>query len=151
MGGSWTMTDAWVFAAIADDRPARAHTLAEVIAITDGINHAVLTEEEFTAAAGRLAAAGLIDADAARERYWPTEAGANLRRRWRHGAFGWIEAIPPACAASGSRKTVTGRCPQEFSTRRSASIWRGQPSGKNHASRALAQAIGCGLGRAGHL
>ena len=101
MGGSWTMTDAWVFAALANDRPARVHTLAEVIAVADGINHAVLTEEEFTAAAGRLAAAGLIDADAARERYWPTEAGANLRRRWRHGAFGWIEAIPPGLRRLG--------------------------------------------------
>jgi hypothetical protein len=52
MGRSWTMTDAWVFAAIAHDRPARVHTLAEVIAIADGINHAVLTE---TAAVGRRA------------------------------------------------------------------------------------------------
>ncbi len=34
-------------------------------------------------------------------RYWPTEAGANLRRRWRHGAFGWIDAIPPGLRRLG--------------------------------------------------
>jgi len=95
------MTDAWVFAAIANDRPARVHTLAEVITIADGINHAVLTQAEFTAAAGRLMAAGVIDADAARDRYWPTEAGANLRRRWRNGAFGWIDAILPGLRRLG--------------------------------------------------
>jgi len=42
-----------------------------------------------------LLGAGLIGADAEADRYWLTDAGANIRERWRHGAFGWIEAIPP--------------------------------------------------------
>jgi hypothetical protein len=91
----WTGSDAWVFAAIANDRPPATHTLSELVGIADGINHAVLTEAEFTKAIGRLLAAGLIGADADADRYWPTEAGANIRERWRHGAFGWISAIPP--------------------------------------------------------
>jgi hypothetical protein len=89
------MSDAWVFAAIAHDGPPAAHTLTELIAIADGINHAVPIEAEFTQAIGRLLAAGLIGADPEADRYWPTEAGADIRERWRHGAFGWIDAIPP--------------------------------------------------------
>jgi hypothetical protein len=92
---AWTGSDAWVFAAIANDQPPATHTLTELIGIADGINHAVLTEPEFTQAIGRLLAAGLIEADAEADRYWPTEAGVNIRQRWRHGAFGWITAIPP--------------------------------------------------------
>ena len=64
-GGSWLTSDAWVFAAIANDQPARTHTLVELIAIADGINHAVPTESEFTKAVGRLLSAGLIGADSA--------------------------------------------------------------------------------------
>ncbi len=100
--GGWLMSDAWVFAAIANDRPARAHTLAEIIAIADGINHAVLTELELTTAVGRLLSAGLIEADAAADRYRPTQAGSAIRRRWRHGAFGWIDAIPPQLERLGA-------------------------------------------------
>lgn len=92
---SWTTTDAWVLAAIINDTPPRPHTLAEVIAIADGINHDILSQTEFTRAVGRLLAAALIEADAAADRYLPTEAGAALRSRWRHGAFGWITSIPP--------------------------------------------------------
>jgi hypothetical protein len=95
MARTWTMTDAWVFAAVANDQPPAVHKLTEIIAIADGINHDVLQEEEFTGSVGRLIAAGLIDADAHRDRYWPTAAGARLRKHWKHGAFGWIEAIPP--------------------------------------------------------
>ena len=47
------------------------------------------------AIARELIAAGLIDADGQRDRYWPTDAGAELRKRWKHGAFGWIAAITP--------------------------------------------------------
>ena len=89
------MTDAWVFAAIAHDQPPAVHKLTEIIAIADGINHDVVTEDEFTKSVGRLIAAGLINADAQRDRYWPTDAAADLRKRWRNGAFGWITAIPP--------------------------------------------------------
>lgn len=92
---AWTSSDAWVFAAIAKDRPPATHTLSELIGIADAINHLVLTEAEFTQAIGRLVAAGLVGADAEADRYWPTQAGANISERWRHGLFGWIEAIPP--------------------------------------------------------
>jgi hypothetical protein len=91
----WTMTDAWVFSAIAYDGPSARHTLREVIGIADGINHDVLAEGEFSRAVGRLLSAELIEAEAGTDRYWPTEAGAKLRERWRHGLFGWIDAIPP--------------------------------------------------------
>lgn len=91
----WTMSDAWVFATIANDRPPASHTLTELIAIADGINHCVLTEEEFSRAVGRLLSAGLIEVDSGADRYWPTQAGARIREPWRHGLFGWIEAIPP--------------------------------------------------------
>src|ERR1700730_8340177 len=94
-GGSWLARDGRGFAAIANDQPARTHTLVELIAIADGINHAVPTESEFTKAVGRLLSAGLIGADSAADHYWPTEAGTLLRQRWRHGLFGWINVIPP--------------------------------------------------------
>lgn len=107
----WLGSDAWVFAAIATDQPARAHTLAEIIAIADDINHAVLTEPEFTTAIGRLLAAGLIEADAAADRYQPTQAGTAIRRRWRHGAFGWIEAIPPQLERLGKPRDTRWSLP----------------------------------------
>ena len=65
----WTMSDAWVFAAIANDRPPAAHTLVQLIAMADGINHDVLTEGELTRAIGRLLSAGLIEADPKADRY----------------------------------------------------------------------------------
>lgn len=105
------MADAWVFAAIANDSPPRVLTLTEVIGIADGINHAVLREEEFTAAAGRLLAAGLIDADAARDRYWLTGTGASLAKRWQHGLFGWIEAIPPGLRQRGEPQDTNWSLP----------------------------------------
>lgn len=89
------MTDAWVFAAVAHDQPPAIHKLTEIIAIADGINHDVLMEQEFTKSVARLITAGLIDADVLRDRYWPTDAGADLRSHWKHGAFGWITEIPP--------------------------------------------------------
>lgn len=90
----WTMTDAWVFAAIANDRPPTPHSLIEVIAIADGINHDVLTEDQFSRAIGHLLGAELIGVDVDADRYWPTRAGAAIRARWRHGLFGWIDSIP---------------------------------------------------------
>jgi hypothetical protein len=80
---------------------APAATLVEVLAIADGINHSVLAEAEFTNAIGRLAAAGLVEADAGTDRYQPTDVGAALRKPWRHGAFGWIQAIPPQLGKIG--------------------------------------------------
>lgn len=109
--GEWLMSDAWVFAAIANDGPASSHTLAEIIAIADGINHAAPTEPEFTTAIGRLLSVGLIAAECAADRYRPTEAGSAIRRRWRHGAFGWIEAIPPQLARLGGPRDTAWSLP----------------------------------------
>src|SRR5690349_9288969 len=60
MGAEWTMADAWVFAAIASDRPDDVRSLRQVIGIADAMNHAILMEEEFARAIGRLLGAGLI-------------------------------------------------------------------------------------------
>lgn len=89
------MSDAWVFAAIAYDRPPTAHTLAEVIAVADRIDHCVVTEAEFTRAIGRLLAAGLIEADPEADRYCPTPAGSRIKERWRHGLFDWSNSLLP--------------------------------------------------------
>ena len=109
---AWTGSDAWMFAAIANDRPPATHTLTELIAIADVINHAVLTEAEFTRATGRLLAAGLIGADPEADRYWPTETGANIRERWRHGAFGWTDAIPPQLQRLGKPRDTDWSLPE---------------------------------------
>jgi hypothetical protein len=82
-------------AAIAHELPPALRTLIELIGIADGINHDVLSESAFSHAIGRLLSADLIGADADADRYGPTHAGAKIRERWRHGAFGWIDAIPP--------------------------------------------------------
>jgi hypothetical protein len=108
----WAMSDAWVFAAIANDRPPTPHTLIELIAIADGINHNVVTEAEFTQAFGRLLSAGLIGADPEADRYWPTEAGAKIRDRWRHGLFGWINAIPPQLQRLGEPQDTAWSLPE---------------------------------------
>jgi hypothetical protein len=92
MTAEWTMADAWVFAAISSTRPQHAWSLAEVVACADAINHAILLEEEFTTAVGRLISAGLVGADP--DRYWMTEAGMKLRGLWRQGLFGWIDTLP---------------------------------------------------------
>jgi hypothetical protein len=72
------------FAAIANDRQPTPHTLIEVIAIADGINHDLLTEGEFCQTIGRLLAADLIGADADADLYWLTQAGSKLPQ----GRFG---------------------------------------------------------------
>jgi hypothetical protein len=35
------------------------------------------------------------------DHFWLTEAGQQVRRRWRHGLFGWIDALPPALRRQG--------------------------------------------------
>jgi hypothetical protein len=99
----WVFSDAWVFAAIQGHSIEDGDPLTEVIATGDAINHAILTEEEFTRAVPRLINAGLIGADLTADRYWRTQAGHELfeRRMKRHGLFGWIEAIPPALRRLG--------------------------------------------------
>jgi hypothetical protein len=106
------MSDAWVLAAIANDRPPTSHTLTELIAIADGINHCVLAEGEFSQAVGRLLSAGLIEVDSSADRYWPTQAGAKIRERWRHGLFGWIEAMPPQLQRLGHPQDTAWSLPQ---------------------------------------
>ena len=98
MGAEWTMADAWVFAAIAGDRPDDIRSLRQVIGIADAINHAILMEEEFTRAVGRLLGAGLIEADPAADHYQATAAGRALHRRCRGG---WIDTVPAALHALG--------------------------------------------------
>ena len=104
MGGQWQLSDAWVFAAIEGTGVEDGYTLTQVVAKGDGINHAILTEEEFCRAVPRLAAAGLIGAELGADRYWHTEKGSELYARCmrRRGLFGWIDAIPPALRRLGS-------------------------------------------------
>ena len=106
------MSDAWVFAPISNDRLPTSHTLTGLIAIADGLNHCVLTEEEFSRAVGRLLSAGLIEVDSGADRYWPTQAGTRIRERWRHGLFGWVEAIPPQLRRLAEPPASTWSLPQ---------------------------------------
>ncbi|WP_460666589.1 hypothetical protein [Kribbella swartbergensis] len=98
MAAPWVMSDAWVFCSIEGTGPEDGYALAQVVAKADLINHAMLTEAEFTRAVGRLVAAGLIGADGETDRYWHTEAGRMLyrQRMTGRGLFGWMEAIAPA-------------------------------------------------------
>jgi hypothetical protein len=102
-GARWAFSDAWVFAAVGDGPTSVGASLTEVIATGDAINHAILTEAEFTRAVPRLLAAGLIGADHAADRYWYTPAGSAFFRRHMkgRGLFGWIDAIPPALRRLG--------------------------------------------------
>jgi hypothetical protein len=88
----WTESDAWVLGAI---RPG-PRPLAEVIGCGDMINYAILGESEFIQAVPRLVNAGLIEADAAADRYALTPAGSSFCDRCMegHGLFGWIDTFP---------------------------------------------------------
>jgi hypothetical protein len=100
----WGMPDAWLLAAIAIARldPAGdGATLAEVLSAAEGINHATPTRGETELAIRRLLGAGLIVVDDTADHFWLTEAGQQVRRRWRHGLFGWIDALPPALRRHG--------------------------------------------------
>jgi hypothetical protein len=70
VGAQWTISDAWVFSSIEGTSADDGYTLAQIITKADGINHAVLTENEFIQAVPRLVAAGLIGAMAKADRYW---------------------------------------------------------------------------------
>jgi len=97
MPNAWTLSDAWVFAAIAyvaDTGVVGEQTLSDVITYADMINHAIPSEDEFVQAIGRLTATGIVSVSADRARYWPTPAGLELRRRWRHSLFGWDILLP---------------------------------------------------------
>jgi hypothetical protein len=109
----WELSDAWVFSAIEGTGPDDGYTLTQIIAKADGINHAVLTEVEFTQAVPRLLAASLIGAQPEADRYWHTEAGRALyrQRMKRHGLFGWIDAIPPALRRLGEPRDAVWSLP----------------------------------------
>ncbi|MFC4110851.1 hypothetical protein [Micromonospora zhanjiangensis] len=103
MATGWTTSDAWVFSAIAGDSTDDGRTLSQVVARADGINHALLTEAEFTRAVRRLTASRLVEARPETDRYRPTEAGRELyrQRMRRRGLFGWIDVIPAALRRLG--------------------------------------------------
>jgi hypothetical protein len=100
---TWTWSDAWVFASIHGTDRNDGSRLSDIIMRADYINHAILTEAEFTRAVPRLLAVGLIGADAEADRYWLTETGWALyrQRMKRRGLFGWLDAIPPALGRLG--------------------------------------------------
>jgi hypothetical protein len=93
----WTTADAWVFAALQGTGPGAGCPLTSVVRCADAINHAILTQAEFTRAVPRLVAAGLVGADPDADRYWHTDTGRELfaRSMSGRGLFGWIDAIPP--------------------------------------------------------
>ncbi|MBX6723601.1 MAG: hypothetical protein IRY92_10260 [Dactylosporangium sp.] len=113
MATQWALSDAWVFSSIEGTSPDDGYTLTQIIAKADGINHAILTEAEFTQAVSRLVAAGLIGAQPEADRYWHTEAGRTLyrQRMKRRGLFGWIDAIPPALRRLGEPQDMPWSLP----------------------------------------
>jgi hypothetical protein len=100
----WDVSDAWLLAsiAIAPTEHEDGATLAAVLMTAEGINHATSTPGETELAIRRLLGAGLIVVDQSADHFRLTEAGQQVRSRWRHGAFGWIEALPPALRRHGS-------------------------------------------------
>src|SRR5919198_3131291 len=100
----WGIADAWLLAAIASARPdpdGEGATLAEVLTVAEGINHATPTRDETELAIRRLLGSGLIAMDDTADHFRLTQAGQQVRRRWRHGLFGWIDALPPALRRHG--------------------------------------------------
>jgi hypothetical protein len=110
---TWSGSDAWVFSSIRGTGPDDGYTLSEIIETADCINHAILTEAEFTRAVPRLLAAGLIGADAQADRYWLTEAGRGLyrQRMKRRGLFAWMDAIPAALGRLGEPQDTAWSLP----------------------------------------
>ena len=94
----WTHADAWVLASLAGTSADNCCALSEVVARADALNHAVLTEREFTTALARLAAAGL--AVAGPDGYALTPAGAALYED-RAGKGGWAESLPVGLRGHG--------------------------------------------------
>lgn len=103
MAASWTLCDAWVFASLGGVGRRGGFSLQLVIAAADGINHAILTEQEFVRSVPRLVAAELVGVDPQADRYWHTDAGHALSERTTkgRGLFGWTDAILPALAELG--------------------------------------------------
>ena len=110
MTATWTISDAWVLAAIAMTDGDK--TLAELVATADAIEHSVLTEDAFCQSIGRLLGAGLVKADYRADRYGPTEQGTAIRRRWRQGMFTWADAIGPQLERLGNPQDTSWSLPQ---------------------------------------
>jgi hypothetical protein len=142
----WQLSDAWVFAAIEGRSVEDGYSLTQIIAKADGINHAILEEDEFTRAIPRLVNAGLVGADLDADRYWHTDAGHDLyaRRMKRHGLFGWTEALPPALRRLGPPQDGTWVLPHgtfqaavdEWHRRADEILARLTPSGRRKRHRA---------------
>jgi hypothetical protein len=130
------MSDAWVFSSIEGTSPEDGSTLAQIITKADGINHAILTESEFVRAVPRLVAVGLIGASGDANRYWHTEAGQALHRRWvQHGGlFSWIDVIPPALRRLGEPQDAAWSLPAGvFERAVQAHLLWGQAAFKRHS------------------
>lgn len=129
MAAEWALSDAWVFSSIEGTGPDEGFTLTQIIAKADGINRAILTEAEFTRAVPRLVAAGLIGVQAEADRYWHTDAGLALyrQRMKRYGAFGWIDAIPPALRRLGEPQDTPWSLPDGV-FERAVQEWLGAPT-----------------------
>jgi hypothetical protein len=99
----WTQSDAWVFASLPGPGPEYGAALWRVLLNADAINHAGLGEDEFTVAAGRLIAAGLMSADVAADRYWLTAEGYALRQRLLPDShnYTWYDAVLPGLRSLG--------------------------------------------------
>jgi hypothetical protein len=99
----WTLSDAWIFAAVTGTGRADGTSLRRLISYADAINHAIPTEAELVEAVSRLRSAGLVEADIQEDRYWLTVTGHRMHQKHLagHGLFGWIEAIPPALRTLG--------------------------------------------------
>lgn len=140
MAAHWLLSDAWVFSSIEGTGPGDGYTLSQIIAKADGINHAMLSEAEFTRAVPCLVAAGLVGVQPDADRYWHTEAGRALyrQRMKRRGLFGWIDAIPPALRRLGEPEDSAWSLPAGAFDRatheylRRASRIRKQPGGSTH-------------------
>jgi hypothetical protein len=112
----WGMPDAWLLAAIRTARTDPAGdgaSLVEVLSAADGINHAVPTRDETELAIQRLLGAGLIAVNETAGHLRVTEAGQQVLRRWRHGAFGWIDALPPALRRLGPPRPAEWSLPSD--------------------------------------
>jgi len=93
-----------VFASLPGPGPEHGVALWQVLFSADGINHASLGENEFTMAAGRLIATGLMSADVAADRYWLTAEGYALRQRLLppdSQNYPWYDAVLPGLRSLG--------------------------------------------------
>ncbi|MET7393509.1 hypothetical protein ABZS66_08455 [Dactylosporangium sp. NPDC005572] len=95
----WTLSDVWILRSIGGVDRVGGSPLRGVIAAADYLNHAIPQEDEFVAALGRLAAAGLVEFDVTADRYWLTAAGQSSAAQ--RGTFtAGLAALPDPPSAS---------------------------------------------------